>query len=164
MLDRSQWESPVGTVTLVSDESALIGVWIAGQRHFCAGISEPVRELETPVLWQAKRWLERYFAGEQPAPSELNMQPRGTEFQKRVWKLLLEIPYGEVTSYGTIAGRLAGESGTMSARAVGAAVGRNPISIVIPCHRVLGADGSLTGYAGGIELKRWLLCHEGVEL
>ena len=103
-------------------------------------------------LREAKTWLDRYFAGERPNPAELKLSPKGTAFQQRVWQELLRIPYGRTVSYGSLAAHLGS-----SARAVGSAVGRNPISVIIPCHRVLGADGSLGGYAGGLENKMKLL-------
>ena len=162
MMTRAEYDSPVGKITLVEEDGALIGVWIEGQTRFCAGLAQLPPPGETPVLRQVKDWLDRYFAGEAPAPRQIPMAPRGTEFQQRVWKRLLEIPYGETVSYGALARALAGETGRMSAQAVGGAVGRNPISILIPCHRVVGANGSLTGYAGGIAVKKWLLEHEEV--
>lgn len=166
MLYSREYQSPIGALTLVCDETALIGVWLQGQKHFLAGISKPVLQRETEVLLQTKTWLDQYFHGENPNHSDIPMNPRGTVFQKRVWHLVQEIPYGEVRTYSQLAKALIRntDSGRMSAQAVGGAVGRNPILILIPCHRVVGADGSLTGYAGGIETKRWLLCHEGVDL
>ncbi len=163
MLYRSEYRAPIGNMTLVCDETALIGLWLAGQKHFFAGIDEPVVLQETEILLRAKDWLDRYFLGEMPVGSEIPLNPRGTAFQKRVWQLLQEIPYGNVCTYGQLAGKLVSKSGSAkpSARAVGGAVGRNPILIMIPCHRVIGADGRLTGYAGGMENKQWLLHHEG---
>jgi len=124
------------------------------------------------ILCQAREWLNQYFAGDRPEPGRLKLSPglapgvlpRGSGFRRQVWKLLLEIPYGEVLTYGELARRLARQRGldSMSAQAVGGAVGHNPLSIIIPCHRVVGKDGSLTGYAGGLERKRWLLQWEGV--
>lgn len=149
-------DSPLGKLTLAADGEALVGLWLEGQKYFGAGLD--LTPGESPVFEAAKRWLDRYFAGERPSPEELPLDPRGTEFQRRVWALLCEIPCGQTTTYGELARIL--ES---SPRAVGSAVGRNPISIIIPCHRVLGANGSLTGYAGGIERKRWLLEHEGIQ-
>ena len=119
-----------------------------------------------PVFDAARDWLARYFAGEKPMPSELPLCPIGGEFRQRVWSLLCQIPYGETTTYGALARALAAQMGrpSMSSQAVGGAVGHNPISIIIPCHRVVGSGGSLTGYAGGIAAKLRLLEHEGVEL
>ncbi len=127
----------------------------------CGG--RPRRE-DLPLFAQAKQWLERYFAGEQPAPLELPLAPEGGAFRRLVWGLLLDIPYGQVTTYGGLAKKAAAKLGrsSMSPQAVGGAVAHNPISILIPCHRVMGSGGSLTGYAGGVEKKQWLLAHEGV--
>lgn len=118
------------------------------------------------MLERAKRWLDRYFAGERPVPQELPLAPAGSTFRQEVWKILCDIPYGEIVTYGEIAAKLARQLGrkSMSAQAVGGAVGHNPISVIIPCHRVVGADGSLTGYAGGIEKKRKLLRLEGIKV
>ncbi|MBR4656337.1 MAG: methylated-DNA--[Oscillospiraceae bacterium] len=156
--------SPLGPLLLAAEEDRLLGLWLAGQRHYAAGLPEESREDPThPVLRAAEDWLGRYFAGERPAPGELILAPRGSEFQRLIWSLLPEIPYGETVTYGELAALAARRSGRekTAPRAVGGAVGRNPISIIIPCHRVLGAGGSLTGYAGGLERKRWLLRHEG---
>lgn len=138
-----------------------------GQKYFggtVPGELRPNEELE--VFSRAKDWLDRYFNGKKPEPSELPLAPVGGEFRQTVWELLCEIPYGELTTYGQIAReaakRLQRES--MSAQAVGGAVGHNPISIIIPCHRVVGTGGSLTGYAGGLDKKIWLLKHEGVKM
>ncbi|MCI9156887.1 MAG: methylated-DNA--[protein]-cysteine S-methyltransferase, partial [Lawsonibacter sp.] len=111
-------------------------------------------------------WLDRYFAGERPAISELPLAPIGSEFRKEVWQVLCEIPYGETTTYGEISQKIAARRGLerMSAQAVGGAVGHNPISIIVPCHRVVGSNGSLTGYAGGLQKKIKLLTHEGVDM
>lgn len=149
--------SAVGELTLASDGENLIGLWLEGQKYFGASVpGEMTARDELPVFEKTKAWLNRYFAGERPEISELPLAPIGSPFRQKVWKILCEIPYGETTTYGAIAKRL----GTKSAQAVGGAVGHNPISIIIPCHRVLGADGSLTGYAGGVEKKEWLLAHE----
>ena len=152
-----EYKSPLGAITLAADGDALAGLWLEGQKYFGAG--RALTPGDAPALALARDWLDRYFAGERPAPRELSLAPAGTEFQRAVWALLCEIPYGETSTYGALARRMPG--GMTSPRAVGAAVGRNPISIIIPCHRVLGADGSLTGYAGGLERKRWLLEFEG---
>ena len=156
----ARYASPLGWITLASGEAGLAGLWFEGQRHFGSGLSEDREEAPSPALELARRWLDLYFLGKAPdvtPPLEL----RGTAFQKSVWELLLEIPYGQTVTYGALASRLSGRSGRpSSARAVGAAVGRNPISLIVPCHRVLGADGSLAGYAGGLERKRRLLALE----
>lgn len=167
MIYAAQWQSPVGRLTLASDGERLTGVWIQGQKYFGGvyGTEFSPRE-ELLVFDRTRDWLRRYFAGERPRPEELPLAPVGGEFRQRVWKLLCEIPYGQVTTYGALARRLAEELGreSMSAQAVGGAVGHNPISIIVPCHRVVGANGSLTGYAGGVAVKRQLLEHEGADL
>lgn len=148
------YTSPLGELLLASDGAALIGVWFVGQAHFARGLGEH-REQPDEILNAAAQWLDDYFAGKTPVGTP-KLAPRGTDFQKSVWQKLLDIPRGETTTYGAIA-----ESLGSSARAVGGAVGRNPISIFIPCHRVMGAGGNLTGYAGGIERKTALLKLEG---
>ena len=163
----SHYASPVGRLVLAGKGSALVGAWIEGQKYFPGALPEEGREGEgLPVLEQAKGWLDRYFAGERPDVRELALAPEGSEFQKAVWEILCAIPYGETRTYGWIAKEVAVRRGLerMSAQAVGGAVGHNPISIVIPCHRVVGTDGSLTGYAGGLEKKIRLLAHEGVDV
>lgn len=149
--------SPLGGLTLASDGEALTGLWFDGQAHFGAGLSDERKERPLPVFDEALRWLSVYFSGREPDFTP-PLRLRGTAFQRAVWQELLTVPYGRTMSYGELARRL----GTASARAVGGAVGRNPVSIIIPCHRVLGADGRLTGYAGGLERKRYLLRIEGV--
>ena len=155
-----KYDSPVGRLTLASDGLNLAGLWMEGQKYFggtVPGELRPNEELE--VFSRAKDWLDRYFNGKKPEPSELPLAPVGGEFRQTVWELLCEIPYGELTTYGQIAReaakRLQRES--MSAQAVGGAVGHNPISIIIPCHRVVGTGGSLTGYAEGLDIKEYLL-------
>ena len=161
MMVKTEYASPVGKLTLASDGENLTGLWIAGQKYFAAGIPTnlPVCD-DLPVFLQARDWLDRYFSGERPLPGELPLAPQGSAFRQSVWQLLCEIPYGQTVTYGEIAKRLS----CKSAQAVGGAVGHNPISIIIPCHRVLGSDGSLTGYAGGAQKKIWLLAHEGAQL
>ncbi len=177
MIYTTTYESPIGKLFLAAENEALIGLWIQGQKYFPArlfpeGAGEgESAEKDCGILPQAREWLDQYFAKGRPMPGRLKLAPglaseilpSGSEFRREVWKLLLEIPYGEVLTYGELARRLAGRRGldSMSAQAVGSAVGHNPLSIVIPCHRVVGADGSLTGYAGGLEKKRWLLQLEG---
>ena len=160
MLYSTTYPSPVGLITIVSTEDALIGLWIEGQKYFIESIKEPITERpDLPILIETTNWLDRYFSGEQPDLKELNLAPIGGDFRQLVWAILCQIPYGETTTYGEIAKQVAAKVGrkTMSAQAVGGAVGRNPVSILIPCHRVVGADGNLTGYAGGIEKKEALL-------
>lgn len=153
--------SPLGDILLAADEVGLTGLWFEGQKNYARTLSPESGERELPVFRQAKHWLEVYFAGNEPAFS-VPLHPIGTVFQQRVWNFLRTIPYGNTVTYGEIAKWLAAENGSahLSAQAVGGAVGRNPISILIPCHRVIGADGSLTGYAGGIGRKRALLTLE----
>lgn len=163
--------SPLGRLTMASDGKNLTGLWIEGQKYFeaqnsCIGSGEIGEERQLPVFDEAKDWLRQYFAGEKPLISELPLCPEGSRFRQEVWKLLCQIPYGEVTTYGALAQKMAAQMGKnhMSAQAVGGAVSHNPVSIIIPCHRVVGADGSLTGYAGGTERKLWLLEHEECEI
>ena len=155
------YDSPLGQMLLAEEAGALVGLWFSGQKHYPESIIGEYRE--TPAISQAESWLDRYFAGQSPDPRELKLNPQGSEFRREVWELLLEIPYGKTTTYGELAGKIAKKRGLshMSAQAVGGAVGSNPISVIIPCHRVLGADGSLTGYAGGLERKQFLLRLEG---
>ena len=167
MIYTTYYDAPVGKLLLAAKEDALVGLWMDGQKYFLASCKETVTERkEHPVLLAAADWLNRYFAGEKPSISALKLAPEGSAFQQAVWTLLCEIPYGEVTTYGEIAKRIAAKTGKerMSAQAVGGAVGHNPISIIIPCHRVVGAKGNLTGYAGGIDKKIHLLRQEGVDL
>lgn len=157
------YASPLGSMLLAAEKEALTGLWLPGQKYYAAGLTEDAAEDPShPILQTAAEWLDAYFAGEKPEVQALKMAPRGSEFQRLVWELLRDIPYGETTTYGTLAAKAETRLGRKTAaRAVGAAVGRNPISIIIPCHRVLGADRSLTGYAGGLDKKEWLLRHEG---
>lgn len=163
-LNCAHYQSPIGEMMVVASDVALVGLWIDGQKYYARRMDfEKSVERETDLLRQTTKWLDAYFQGEKPDPHELNVEPRGTDFQRAVWQILREIPYGKTMSYGEIAQKIAAETGgKMSAQAVGGAVGRNPISIVIPCHRVLGASGKLTGYAGGLELKKYLLELEGI--
>ena len=159
MIYTAHYTSPLGGITLTSDGMALTGLYFDGERVFpdlSAG-----RKKDLPVFGEVIRWLDLYFAGEEPdfMPP---LAPVGTAFQMSVWEILRTIPYGETTTYGAIARRLEEQTKKrMSAQAVGGAVGRNPISIIVPCHRVIGADGSLTGYAGGLDKKEYLLRTEG---
>lgn len=149
------YSSPLGEILLSSDGTALTGLWFKGQKYEGRGLPEDCVNTDINgdgVLIWASEWLNDYFAGRRPE-TDFELRPKGTVFQLKVWKALTEINYGETASYGMIAEKI----GCRSARAVGSAVGKNPISLIIPCHRVIGSDGSLTGYAGGIERKRWLL-------
>ncbi len=154
----THYDSPLGGVLLAADESGLTGLWFEGQKYFADNLPEERAERETETLALAKRWLDIYFAGKEPdfMPP---LHPVGSPFRRAVWELLLEIPYGQTTTYGELSRRLAAKMGIahMSAQAVGGAVGHNGISIIIPCHRVVGTGGSLTGYAGGVDKKVKLL-------
>ena len=153
-----RFNSPLGGITLASDGEALTGLWFDGQKYFAASLEKEHEERMLPVFDLADKWLDLYFSGSEPGflPPLLM---RATEFRKTVWEILLSIPYGKTMTYGEIADRIAAGRGLsrMSAQAVGGAVAHNAISLMIPCHRVVGTDGSLTGYAGGLEKKIWLL-------
>ena len=161
------YSSPLGPVTLASDGEALVGLWLQGQKSVSDAASTELEQRDSlPVFQEGKDWLEAYFAGERPDASQLALAPAGSPFRQAVWRMLREIPYGATTTYGEITRKMAALTGKpgMAAQAVGGAVGHNPISLIIPCHRVIGAGGSLTGYAGGLAQKVWLLRHEGVDL
>lgn len=166
MIHTVRYNSPVGSIVLAERDGGLIGLWIEGQKYYFGSIQDEITEKETPILAQSMAWLDRYFAGEKPEIHELKLFPIGGTFRRQVWEILCEIAYGETTTYGKIAKKMAVKMGkkSMSAQAVGGAVGHNQISIIIPCHRVVGANGSLTGYAGGIATKVKLLTHEGVNM
>ena len=153
-----RFNSPLGGITMASDGEALTGLWFDGQIYFAASLEKEHEERMLPVFDLADKWLNLYFSGSEPGflPPLLM---RTTEFRKTVWEILLSIPYGKTMTYGEIADRIAAGRGLsrMSAQAVGGAVAHNAISLMIPCHRVVGMDGSLTGYAGGLEKKIWLL-------
>ena len=166
MIYQTQYQSPVGNITLASDGKNLVGLWLDGQKYFADSIKEEMHPDDTlPLFTKVKDWLERYFQGRQPRISELPLAPSGSEFRQMVWSILCEIPYGQTATYGEIAQKIARRKGLlhMSAQAVGGAVGHNPISIIIPCHRVIGTNGSLTGYAGGLDKKIKLLKLEGID-
>ena len=159
------YDSPLGGITLAGGGETLTGLWFDGQKHFAETLSAEHAARNLPVLDETVRWLDLYFSGKDPGfTPALNM--RTTAFRKAVWEILLTIPYGRTMTYGQIAERIAEQTGTrlVSARAVGGAVGHNAISLIIPCHRVVGADGSLTGYAGGTDRKRELLRMEGADI
>lgn len=158
-------KSPLGDITMASDGVALTGLWIDGQKYDRATLSELADGEKIPVFQQAEEWLNIYFCGKEPDFMP-QLAPKGTEFRQEVWKILQEIPYGTTITYGEIAAEIAKKHGKkrMSAQAVGGAVGHNPISILIPCHRVVGSDGSLTGYAGGIDKKIELLKLEKLDM
>ena len=152
----TRMDSPVGELLIVSDGSSLTGLYIQCQPD------PDWRQVDIPLFDTVKFWLTEYFAGKRPDVSCLPLELTGTPFQQGVWAYLMTIPYGKTCTYGDIAREMATLVGkkTMSAQAVGQAVGRNPISIIVPCHRVVGAGGKMTGYAWGIEKKEWLLAHE----
>jgi methylated-DNA-[protein]-cysteine S-methyltransferase len=153
-------DTPLGKIQAAARNDALTGLWFVGQKYFPKDAETWLNKPDYPLFASLKDWLGAYFARKKPKV-KIPLAPHGTDFQQAVWKLLLEIPYGKTTTYGAMAARLSSSGKRGAAQAVGGAVGHNPISLVIPCHRVLGADGSLTGYAGGIEKKRALLELEG---
>ena len=153
------YESPIGMITMASNGETLIGLWFDGQKYFGDSLGEAYEEKMLPIFEQTINWLDIYFSGGIPDFTPA-LTMRTTEFRKNVWNIMLSIPYGETMTYGEIAKKLQ----SMSAQAVGGAVGHNSISLIIPCHRVVGSDGSLTGYAGGIDKKIKLLALEGIKL
>ena len=159
------YDSPLGGILLAADEIGITGLWFDGQKYFARGLPVKCTEQGTPALLDAEHWLDIYFTGKEPdfLPP---LHPIGSAFRQAVWEILLQIPYGQTVTYGEIARQLAKEQGLsqMSAQAVGGAVGRNGISIIIPCHRVVGTNGSLTGYAGGIDKKIKLLKLEHADM
>ena len=150
--------TPLGKILTSAEKGAITGLWFIGQKYFPPGVSPKSTAIKEPVFLALENWLEDYFAGKNRKP-EFRLNPKGTAFQEAVWKLLLKIPYGKTTTYGELAKKIAARQNrtSMSAQAIGGAVGRNPISILIPCHRVIGADGKLTGYAAGLDKKVALL-------
>lgn len=163
----SDYRSPIGTLTLAADDKNLFGLWMNGQKYYSANLpASAVFSDNSPVFPNVKNWLDCYFAGENPSISALPFEPHGTDFRLAVWKILCEIPYGTLTTYGEIAKQIAKNTGqkSMSSQAVGGAVAHNPISIIIPCHRVVGSNGSLTGYSGGMAKKIALLELEGIDM
>jgi methylated-DNA-[protein]-cysteine S-methyltransferase len=158
-----EYQSPVGLLTIASDGESITGLWIKGQKYFAAPLEAENSSMDLPVFERVQEWLITYFDGKNPAFTP-PLAPTGSPFRQAVWKILREIPYGEVITYGDIAKMVAKQKEKMSAQAVGGAVGHNPISIIIPCHRVVGTDGSLTGYAGGIKTKITLLTLEQADM
>ncbi len=154
----AKYNSPVGEILLSADETGLTGLWFSDQKYYALGLDKENQPQNTPILQHAKTWLDVYFSGRQP-DFKLPLHFMGSEFQNSVWETLCSIPYGRVMTYGEIAAVLARHKGVVrvSAQAVGGAVGHNPISVIVPCHRVVGSNGSLTGYAGGILRKKYLL-------
>lgn len=161
MLKGLTYHSIIGSIRFLANEQGLLGCYFIGQKYFQHGYEkETITEAQSVFLDETKIWLDDYFAGKNPDPNRLTLVPYGTAFQRRVWQVLAQIPYGETLTYGEIAEKM----NCGSAQAIGGAVGKNPLSIIVPCHRVLGKQGQLTGYAGGIERKRWLLTHEHADV
>ena len=161
------YSSPIGELTIVSDKENIIGLWIENQKYFKSTINEKmIEDNNLPILKKTKNWLDRYFNGDKPQINELPLKPKGTKFRLLVWQILTEIPYGEVITYQDISKKICKimKKEKMSSQAIGGAVGHNPISIIIPCHRVIGTDGTLKGYAGGLDKKEKLLKLEGFTL
>lgn len=161
-----RYSSPLGAIVLASDGENIVGLWIEGQKYFADSVKGNMTEDSSlPVFDLTRNWLNRYFAGQKPTIAELPLAPMGNAFRQAVWEILCGTHYGECITYGEIARCMAERMNkpSMSSQAVGGAVGHNPISIIIPCHRVVGTNGSLTGYAGGIERKVALLKFEGVD-
>jgi len=159
------YDSPLGKILLAADSAGLTGLWFDGEKFFAQYLEKEHEEKETPLLQKTKRWLDVYFSGKEPdftVPFRFN----GTDFQNEVWNILCTIPYGHTITYGEIARQIAAKRSTkrMSAQAVGGAVGHNGISIIVPCHRVIGANGNVTGYAGGLDRKIKLLTLEKVDM
>lgn len=159
------YDSPLGRILLASDGSALTGLWFVGQKYYAAALDGQHEEKALPVFEQTENWLDIYFGGKKPDFTP-PLAPVGSEFRREVWELLLSIPYGRTVTYAALAAAIAERRSLshMSAQAVGGAVGHNPISIIIPCHRVVGSGGILTGYAGGIDRKIRLLSLEGADM
>ena len=161
----SHYRSPIGNILLAADEIGLTGLWFEGQKYFALYLDKEHEEKEIPIFEKVKKWLDIYFAGKEP-DFTVPLHFTGTDFQNEVWEILCAIPYGRTMTYGEIAKQVASKKGLprMSAQAVGGAVGRNGISVIVPCHRVVGANGSLTGYAGGIDKKIKLLQLEKADM
>ena len=161
----SHYRSPIGNILLAADEIGLTGLWFEGQKYFALYLDKEHEERELPIFEKVKEWLDIYFSGKEP-DFTVPLHFTGTDFQNEVWEILCAIPYGRTMTYGEIAKQVAAKKGLprMSAQAVGGAVGRNGISVIVPCHRVVGANGSLTGYAGGIDKKIKLLQLEKADM
>jgi methylated-DNA-[protein]-cysteine S-methyltransferase len=158
-------KSPVGILTISSDGKNVCGLWLEGQKYFAKTLGKDAIEQNLPIFDSVEKWLDMYFSGKEPGFMP-PLMPKGSLFQRAIWNILCEIPYGQKTTYGEIAKQfeLEHKDGHTSARAAGNAVGHNPISILIPCHRVIGKNGDLTGYAGGIGTKLKLLQLEGIDI
>lgn len=156
----SKYNSPVGLLIIVTNESSLCGLYKDGQKYFLDSINEELIENnELEIIRITKKWLDDYFFKRNPSTDSIPLKPNGNDFRQLVWSILKTIPYGKTTTYGEIAKEVAHQLGkeNMSAQAIGNAIGHNPISIIIPCHRVIAKNGTLTGYAGGINMKKFLL-------
>lgn len=166
MYYKTTYSSPIGLLTIASDGESIIGLWMKNQKYFGSNIKNLTENNDIKIFKTTKKWLDKYFSGDKPNINELPLKPIGSDFRQDVWNILCEIPYGQVITYGDIANRIAQKRNkkTMSAQAVGGAVGHNPISIIIPCHRVVGTNKSLTGFAGGLDKKIKLLTHEGIDI
>lgn len=165
MLYYTRYNSPLGEILLLASEDALMGLWLPGQRVDRELLDRASYWNDAPMLVKGRFWLDRYFGGLRPVPEEIPLAPKGTPFRQRVWRRLCRIPYGSLETYGQIAREMAAQTGgKMSAQAVGGAVGHNPIALIIPCHRVIGANGNLVGYGGGLALKKKILQHEGIHV
>lgn len=164
MINLSLYKSPIGNLLLASKCNKLIGLWIEGQKYYPKNFKEDVQYFDDNVLLLTKKWLEKYFKKEKPNIYDIPLQFDGSSFSKTVWQLLCEVSYGQVITYKQLATNVARKLNLahMSAQAVGQAVARNPIALIVPCHRVIGTNGTLTGYAGGINKKAYLLNHEGI--
>lgn len=158
---QKQLTTPLGPVTVMSDGLSLMGLWFTDQKYYGSTLPKLTVISDRPIFTRVQMWLDAYFAGDQPA-IDFPVRPQGTPFRQAVWQQLREIPYGTVLTYGQLATQLSGQLGHfVGGQAIGGAVGHNPISLVIPCHRVVASDGALTGYAGGLDRKRALLQLEG---
>ncbi|MGI5825649.1 MAG: methylated-DNA--[protein]-cysteine S-methyltransferase [Bacillota bacterium] len=161
----TKYQSPIGEILLAGDDTGLTGLWFKGEKYYANNLAPEHETKEIRVFAETKRWLDIYFSGQEP-----NFLPplhlQGTPFRMAVWEILLQIPYGQTTTYNEIAKQIAKKRGLsgMSAQAVGGAVGHNEISIIVPCHRVVGSNGSLTGYAGGVDKKAFMLKLEGADM
>ena len=168
MLYAKEYMSPLGQLIMTGNGDDLTGLWFAEQKNVLESFGDQLKDNDShlPVFETVKQWLDAYFAGDKPEFENLPLAPLGTEFRQKVWSIMCKIPYGEVTTYGAIAKEVAVSlnKAQMSSQAVGGAVGHNPISIILPCHRVVGAQGNLTGYAAGLDKKVWLLKHEGADM
>ena len=159
------YNSPIGKIALGSDGHALVGLWFEGEKYYCEGFDSLAKTKVLPIFDETKKWLDIYFSGKEPDFMP-EIKQNGSDFRLEVWQILKEIPYGKTITYGEIAQKIAKKRGVdrISAQAVGGAVGHNSVSIIIPCHRVVGTNASLTGYAGGLDKKKFLLDLEGIDI